>query len=71
MKIAVARRGDCWLAQVVYVGDGLHWTEHRLLQSEMIDWIEKNCQGENLIDGWQFYFWDERDLTIFLLRWNS
>ncbi len=71
MRIAVARRGDRWLAQVVHVGENLHWTDHRRRQIEMIDWVEANTADQVDIDGWQFYFHNEQDLTIFLLKWNG
>ena len=70
MRIAVEQRGDRWLAQVVNVGENLHWTEHRRLQNEMYDWVVENCRS-GFIDGWQFFFDDEQDLTLFLLRWDN
>ena len=71
MKIAVEQRGDRWLAQVVSVGVDLHWTEHRRIFNEMTDWVESNTSQHVDINGWQFYFYDEQDLTLFLLRWND
>ena len=71
MKIAVERRGNRWLAQVVSVGVDLHWTEHRRIFNEMTDWVESNTSQQVDINGWQFYFCDEQDLTLFLLRWND
>lgn len=71
LKIAVERRGDCWLAQVVYVGENMHWYEHRTLQNSMLDWIEKNLQHQVDVQGWQFFFHNEQDLTCFLLKWNK
>lgn len=70
MRIAVERRGDEWLAQVVHIGDGLHWTAHQRIQNQMRKWIEQNCHDYS-ISGWQFYFKTEQDLTLFLLRWND
>ena len=70
MKIVVEKRGNEWLAQVVHIGDGLHWTEHQRIQNEMSHWVKANCAG-GYISGWQFYFYDEQDLTLFLLRWNN
>ncbi len=71
MKIAVVRRDNRWLAQVVHVGENLHWTDHRRRQIEMIDWVEQNLVHQVDIDGWQFFFHDEQDLMLFLLRWNG
>lgn len=71
MKIAVEQRGNRWLAQVVNIGASLHWTEHRRRQVAMIDWTELNCEHQVDVNGWQFYFTNEQDLTLFLLRWND
>jgi hypothetical protein len=71
MKIATERRGDRWLAQIVNVGGDLHWTEHRRIQNNLIDWVETNAISQVDIQGWQFYFHNEQDLTLFLLRWNN
>lgn len=71
MKIAVERRGDRWLAQVVYVGENLHWFEHRRLQNQLIDWVDKNLQHQVDYQNWQFFFHDEQDLMLFLLRWDG
>ena len=71
MKIAVEQRGDRWLAQVVHVGENLHWFEHRRIQNKMLEWVEKNLQHQVDIQGWQFYFHNTEDLTLFLLRWND
>ena len=71
MKIAVEQRGDRWLAQVVHVGENMHWYEHRRLQNKMLKWVDKNLQHQVDIQGWQFFFHSEQDLTLFLLRWNG
>jgi hypothetical protein len=71
MRIAVEQRSDRWLAQVVSVGSDLHWTEHRRIYNEITNWVEHNLQHEVAINGWQFYFADEQDLTLFLLRWQD
>jgi hypothetical protein len=71
MKIAVEQRGDRWLAQVVHVGENMHWFEHRAIQNKMIDWVDKNLQHQVDIQGWQFFFHNEQDLMFFLLRWGS
>ena len=71
MRIAVEQRSDRWLAQVVSVGGDLHWTEHRRIYNEITNWVEHNLQHEVTINGWQFYFTDEKDLTAFLLRWQG
>lgn len=70
MKIATERRGDRWLAQVVHIGEGLHWTEHRRIQNKLIDWVETHTTHQVDYQDWQFYFHNEQDLTLFLLRWN-
>ena len=70
MKIATEKRGNRWLAQVVHIGENLHWTDHRRTQIEMIDWVEKNTLHQVDINGWQFYFEDEKDLEWFVLRWS-
>ena len=70
MKIAVVRRGDRWLAQVVHIGNELHWVVHRRIQHEVSRWVSENCT-DYLIDGWQFFFKNEQDLTLFLLRWDG
>lgn len=71
MKIAVEQRGDRWLAQVVYIGENIHWFDHRRLQNQMIEWVDKNLQHQVDYQNWQFYFHNEQDLTLFLLRWNG
>lgn len=71
LKIAVEQRGDRWLAQVVHVGENLHWTEHRRLQNLMVDWVNKTAQESVDYKDWQFFFHSEQDLTLFLLRWNG
>ena len=71
MKIAVEKRDDRWLAQVVHVGENLHWIEHRRLQNAMVKWINDTAQDPVDHKDWQFYFTNEQDLTIFLLRWNG
>lgn len=71
LKIAVEQRGDRWLAQVVHVGENIHWVEHRRLQNRMLEWVDKNLQHQVDIQGWQFFFHSEQDLTLFLLRWNG
>lgn len=71
MRIAVERRGDEWLAQVVHIGDGLHWVEHRVIHNKMAEWTRINCIGQHYISGWQFFFVDEQDLTLFLLKWHN
>ena len=71
MRIATERRGDRWLAQVVHIGDALHWTQHIRIRNEMADWVEKNTFHQVDIDAWQFFFHDEQDLMLFLLRWNG
>jgi hypothetical protein len=71
LKIAVEQRGDRWLAQVVHVGENMHWYEHRRLQNKMLKWVDKNLQHQVDIQGWQFFFHSEQDLTLFLLRWNG
>jgi hypothetical protein len=71
LKIAVEQRGDRWLAQVVHVGENIHWIEHRRLQNRMLEWVDKNLQHQVDIQGWQFFFHSEQDLTLFLLRWNG
>ena len=71
MKIAVEQRGDRWLAQVVHVGENMHWYEHRRLQNKMLKWVDKNLQHQVDIQGWQFFFHSEQDLTLFLLRWDG
>lgn len=70
MRIAVERRNHRWVAQVVHVGDNLHWFEHVRIQKEMYEWVDQNCHPLH-INGWQFYFTDEQDLTLFLLRWQG
>ena len=70
LKIVTEKRGDEWLAQVVHIGDGLHWLEHQRIQYQMARWVQTNCQG-HYISGWQFYFVDEKDLALFLLKWNN
>lgn len=70
MRIAAERRGDRWLAQVVHVGENLHWTEHQRIKNEMAIWMTKNIKG-GYVSGWQFYFKTEEDLAFFLLRWQG
>lgn len=70
MKVATAKRGDVWLAQIVHIGDGLHWEEHQKIQKEVHKWVKEytpNCE----ISGWQFFFTNEKDLHWFLLRWHN
>lgn len=69
MKIAVEKRDDEWLAQVVHIGDGLHWTEHQRIKNQMASWMMSNIKG-GYVSGWQFYFKNEKDLEWFLLRWS-
>ena len=71
VKIAVEQRGDRWLAQVVHIGENVHWVEQRVLQNRMLDWVDKNLQHQVDYQGWQFFFHNEQDLTLFLLRWND
>ena len=70
MKIVVEQRGIEHMAQVVHIGDGLHWMEHQRIQYKMAKWVKENCQGRYYISGWQFYFFDKRDIEWFLLKWN-
>lgn len=70
MRIAVERRDRRWVAQVVHVGENLHWSEHVRIQKEMYKWVKENCHRLH-VNGWQFYFTNEQDLTLFLLRWND
>ncbi len=69
MRFAVVKRDEMWLAQAVYIGENLHWTEHQRIQHEIARWVSENCTGY-AINGWQFYFADEKDLHWFLLRWS-
>lgn len=71
MKIATEKRGDRWLAQVVYIGENVHWFEQRVLQNRMLDWVDKNLQHQVDYQNWQFFFHNEQDLLLFLLRWNG
>ncbi len=70
MRIATEQRGDVWLAQVTHIGPDLHWTEHRRMQAAMYNWVMQNKLACD-IDGWQFYFENEKDLAFFLLKWGS
>ena len=70
MKIATERRGNRWLAQVVHIGENMSWIKQKIIQNDMHDWVDKNLQHQVDIQGWQFYFYDEQDLTLFLLRWQ-
>lgn len=70
MRIAVEQRGDKWLAQVVHVGELLHWIKQTEIQIQMHTWARKNC-ADYYVDGWQFFFYNQQDLTLFLLRWDG
>lgn len=69
MRIATEQRGEWWLAQVVHVGENYHWAEHLRIQAEMYNWVMENKLNCD-VNGWQFYFRNEKDLMLFLLRWN-
>jgi hypothetical protein len=69
MKVAVERRGDQWLAQIVHIGENLHWMQHQRIQHAVRTWVEQNTTNY-AINGWQFYFKHEQDLVLFLLRWQ-
>ena len=71
MRISVEQRGNRWLAQVVHIGENIHWTEHRRRQIEMIDWVEQNTSDQVDYHDWQFFFHNKQDLMLFLLRWHS
>lgn len=71
MKIAVERRNHRWLAQVVEIANpSIHWIEHMRIQKEMHAWAKENCNVYH-VNGWQFWFLDEQDVTAFLLRWQG
>ena len=71
LKIVTEKRGDEWLAQVVHIGDGMHWIRHQRIHYKMSKWLKENCMHRYHISGWQFYFVDEKDLAVFLLKWNN
>ena len=69
MKIAVEKREDRWLAQVVHIGNNIGWSNSVEVKWEMKKWVRENCQDFET-RGWQFYFTREQDLTLFILRWS-